>query len=68
MKTPIKRPVNLRRDYLYLLDDGNKMIFLAFGRKTGKAIFRFPRREKQYYVPYWKRSIVKRIRKKTENE
>lgn len=68
MRKPLKRPIILRADYLYELKDKSKAIFLYFGWRTGKAVFRRQRRQKHFYVEYWNRNVVRRIRKKTERE
>ena len=68
MRKPIKRPITLKKDYLYELKDGSWAIFLYFGWRTGKAVFRRQRRIGHFYVKYWNRNVVRRIRKKTERE
>lgn len=69
MRRPIKRKIELRRDYLYLLKDGTKAIFYCYwGPKTQIALFRRQRRIRLFHLPYWNRKVVKRLREKTDNE
>lgn len=68
MRKPIKRKIELRSEYLYELKDGTKAIFCYWNWNTNKAVFRKPHQMKSFYLLYWNRNVVKRLRRRLENE
>ena len=66
MKRPIKRPITLRKDFLYEMKDGRRGILVI--EQPTIAIFRVPYRKCIWFIVNWKEEVVKRLRRKTDCE